>query len=378
MFLIIYYVISVPYQIFLLIALLIPFLFLNRQYRLFVKQNEKLEEERHKTEKEFHQLRQENEHLNELLKDFNQTFFSYNGSKSELFITKGIEVIFPYPQEDYSKNAGLLEEVVTSIEEEGPKFSEHLFTKKRMKNQYHIMDKHNRQRWIEVSTMPHLDMSNHIMKVDGMITDITDRKQLEEYLRQIAYYDELTDLPNRKLIYKHLRKALARSKRHHHNLSIMFIDLDGFKKVNDTLGHEGGDFLLKEVAIRLNSCVREEDLTGRLGGDEFIIVFEETSEEEIIVISERILSVVSEPYAIHEKEAKVSPSIGISIYPEDGEDIETLVQNADKAMYYAKEKGKGNYQFYTTELNNYQSKKIGIFEKIIGSVSKIKETYTKG
>ncbi|WP_216829623.1 GGDEF domain-containing protein [Alkalihalobacterium elongatum] len=294
-----------------------------------------------------------------------------------MFITRGIEYLFSYQQEDYRQNVRLIETVLKPIDDSSMAFRDQLVANRKMRNQLAVLDKNNQKRWLEISTTPRFDSANDIIRVDGMISDITKRKQLEEYLRQMAYYDELTDLPNRKLILKHLRIALARSKRHQHSLSIMFIDLDGFKKVNDTLGHEGGDYLLKEVVSRLYNCVREEDLTGRLGGDEFMIVFEETTQAEIVGIAERILSVVSKPYMIDDCEAKVSPSIGISLFPQDGEDIETLIQNADKAMYYAKEKGKGTYQFYTSELENYQSKKVGFFEKVMESVSKIKETYKR-
>ncbi|WP_209123750.1 GGDEF domain-containing protein [Alkalihalobacillus sp. BA299] len=379
-FLIIHSFFSIPFDIFLSVLLLIPILWFCRQIDFIQNEKDKLKVESEKLQIDSHTLEKQNVRLYELLNGFDENFFSYDVKDNHFFITKGIEKIFPFAHEDYCKNVKLLENVLRSSEEQNSQnslFRNQLFANRKVKNQLLVMDKNNCKRWIEVTTNPQFNSSNNITRVDGMIIDITERKQLEEHLKQMAYYDELTDLPNRKLIFKHLRKALARSKRHNHSLIIMFIDLDGFKSVNDTLGHDGGDILLKEVASRLNSCVREEDLTGRLGGDEFIIVFEETTEEEIIGISERILEVVSKPYSIQANDAKVTPSIGISIFPRDGDEIETLVQNADKAMYFAKEKGKGNYQFYTSELKTYQSKKTGIFEKIIESVSKIKETYNK-
>lgn len=183
-------------------------------------------------------------------------------------------------------------------------------------------------------------------------------------LKHLAFFDELTDLANRTLLERHLKKALSRSKRLSQPLGVMFIDLDGFKKVNDTMGHETGDLLLREVAVRLKTSVRYEDLIARLGGDEFIILFEETKREDIQDIAERILTNVSVPYLLGDKQPKVTPSIGIAMYPDDGEDQETLLNNADKAMYYAKSKGKNNIQFYMEEIPNLPVKKNGVLKKI--------------
>ncbi len=228
-------------------------------------------------------------------------------------------------------------------------------------------------RWVALHTSPMKDITGKVERVNGVITDITDQKRLEMKLKQMAYYDELTDLPNRNLIQKHLKKTLARSRRHEYSFAVMFIDLDGFKAVNDKLGHECGDLLLVEVAERLNNLVREEDLTGRLGGDEFIIVFEETNANEVEQIAERIIASASKPYIINDNEANISPSIGISLYPKDGDDIETLIKNADKAMYYAKNNGKNSYKFYSPDLELEEGKvgKFPMFEKIMNTVSQM-------
>lgn len=206
-------------------------------------------------------------------------------------------------------------------------------------------------------------------KITGMIIDITDRKEKEEKLLQMAYYDNLTDLPNRSMLKSHLKKALSRAKRKEHEVAIMFIDLDGFKSVNDTLGHEAGDSLLQQVAERLTASVREEDLISRLGGDEFIVVFEETNKEEISGIAERVMEDISSPFLIDDNTVTVTPSIGIAIYPENGFDIEALVRNADKAMYAVKAKGKGNYQFYSPDLEDTVPKK-SLIDKVLSLFQK--------
>ncbi len=211
-------------------------------------------------------------------------------------------------------------------------------------------------RWNELRTDSIINASGKVEKIFGVIVDVTDRKEKEEKLAQMAYYDTLTELPNRTMLKSHLKKVLARANRKEHEVTIMFMDLDGFKDVNDSLGHDIGDALLKEVANRLNESVREEDLISRLGGDEFILVFEETNQKEITIIADRILKNISEAYLLSGEKVSITPSIGIASYPEDGMNIESLIRNADKAMYLAKNKGKTNYQFYTADLEDYHPK----------------------
>ncbi len=202
-----------------------------------------------------------------------------------------------------------------------------------------------------------------VTTIIGNFMDITKQKKLEAELKKMAFFDDLTEVPNRKMLDRHIQKAIARSRRHQYNLTLMFIDLDDFKIVNDTLGHEAGDQLLVEVVERLTECTREEDLISRLGGDEFIIVFEETSKEEIEDIANRIIKSVSLPYDIDGNEANISLSIGISMFPDDGEDKDTLIQNADKAMYFAKNNGKNRYEIYTKDLEEMEVDEGGIFKK---------------
>lgn len=221
--------------------------------------------------------------------------------------------------------------------------------------------------WNELRTESTFNESGELERVTGIIIDTTARKVKEENLAQMAFYDTLTELPNRLMLKSHLNKVLSRAKRTKHEFVIMFLDLDGFKAVNDTLGHETGDALLKDVATRLNACVREEDLVSRIGGDEFIIVFEETSKDTVEEIADRIIVNIANPYYISEKEARVTPSIGISIYPEHGTDIDSIIDHADKAMYVAKSKGKNRYQFYDLELEEYPQPKetfIAKFRKL--------------
>ena len=183
-----------------------------------------------------------------------------------------------------------------------------------------------------------------------IIRDITEIKKNEEKLKHQAYFDSLTGIPNRTLFLDRSEIALNQAKRSNEGLAVIFIDLDEFKELNDTLGHDAGDVMLKAVAQRFINCARKSDTVSRRGGDEFTILMPRIKNiEDAVKLAERIL--LSNKNAISIKEKMVFPktSIGISIYPHDGDSIETLINNADKAMYYAKESGKNQYSFYKSK-----------------------------
>ena len=184
-----------------------------------------------------------------------------------------------------------------------------------------------------------------------IIRDITEIKKNEERLKHQAYFDSLTGIPNRTLFLDRSEIALNQAKRSNESLAVIFIDLDEFKELNDTLGHDAGDVMLKAVAQRFINCARKSDTVSRRGGDEFTILMPRIKNiEDAVKLAERIL--LSNKNAISIKEKMVFPktSIGISIYPHDGDSIETLINNADKAMYYAKESGKNQYSFYNSKI----------------------------
>ena len=184
-----------------------------------------------------------------------------------------------------------------------------------------------------------------------IIRDITEIKKNEEKLKHQAYFDSLTGIPNRTLFLDRSEIALNQAKRSNEGLAVIFIDLDEFKELNDTLGHDAGDVMLKTVAQRFINCARKSDTVSRRGGDEFTILMPRIKNiEDAVKLAERIL--LSNKNAISIKEKMVFPktSMGISIYPHDGDSIETLINNADKAMYYAKESGKNQYSFYNSKI----------------------------
>ncbi len=180
----------------------------------------------------------------------------------------------------------------------------------------------------------------------GIFRDISERMRYEEKIRFQAYHDGLTGLPNRILFYEKINQYLAVAKRYNHMMAVIYIDLDGFKHVNDTLGHDKGDLLLKAVALRLKECVRESDVVARMGGDEFTLILPEvTKNQDIEVVTEKIRKQLNQTFELLGCSVKISSSIGISVYPTDGEDVDSLIKKADNAMYQAKASGKNAYRF---------------------------------
>ena len=184
------------------------------------------------------------------------------------------------------------------------------------------------------------------------LLDITEMRRTEARIAHQAYHDALTDLPNRLLFNDRLNVAIAQAHRLGHSISIMFLDLDNFKDLNDGMGHAVGDMLLKAVAERLVTCVRDQDTVARLGGDEFIILVQGAHENDYAVhVANRVLAELSQPFHIEDQEVFVTASIGITLYPHDGMDVDTLVSNADMAMYQAKKRGRNTFKLFTPAMN---------------------------
>lgn len=178
--------------------------------------------------------------------------------------------------------------------------------------------------------------------------DITAFKKVEEELAYLACYDALTGLPNRRLLTDRIEMAFAHAKRHKTTMTLMFLDLDRFKMINDMLGHDVGDKVLIEAASRMKKSIREEDTVARLGGDEFVLLLPHIDQvENVGKIAERILRILGQPVPIGQSEFHVTTSIGIAIFPQDGKDLETLLKHADKALYKAKGQGRNNYQYFS-------------------------------
>ncbi len=216
------------------------------------------------------------------------------------------------------------------------------------------------------STFPVQLMSDVVTTPEGSVyavittsEDITERRKNEETIRRLAFYDALTGLPNRALFNDRLSQSLVKARRHGECLPVMFLDLDRFKNVNDTLGHGTGDLLLMAAAERLKGIIRESDTVSRLGGDEFVMMFPDMdSPGDISAVARKILERMSESFLLNGVEVYVTASIGISMFPQNGSDAEALLRNADAAMYFAKDQGRNNYQFYNSAINDSSIRKI--------------------
>jgi diguanylate cyclase (GGDEF)-like protein/PAS domain S-box-containing protein len=196
-------------------------------------------------------------------------------------------------------------------------------------------------------------------RMNSVLQDITERKEQEERTRFLADHDELTSLPNRSLFRQALNKALQRAERSGKMLSILFFDLDRFKNINDSLGHDAGDEVLRAVAERLTACVRKIDMVARFGGDEFAVLTEGlTAEDQASTVARKILEALSKPMILAGRQYRPAASIGISTYPTDGRDVQALLKNADIAMYRAKEEGRGTFQFYSEMLNTHSVQRL--------------------
>lgn len=181
----------------------------------------------------------------------------------------------------------------------------------------------------------------------GMIRDISLRKETEERVIHLSLHDNLTDLPNRNLLMERIQQALPLAKRQSKKVAILYIDLDKFKPINDTFGHQAGDKALKIAAEKMKLCVRESDTIARVGGDEFVIVLQEiTGPEDAKVVANKVIKEICSPFYIDDNRCELGASVGMSLYPDHGEDTDTIIKNADEAMYQAKKRGGNNFHLY--------------------------------
>ena len=218
---------------------------------------------------------------------------------------------------------------------------------------------HEYPAWQNISVVK--DSNGQVVNYVSVLSDISSIKAAEERLTHLAHHDALTGLPNRSALLVNLQQAVEHAKRNHTKLALLFLDLDRFKLVNDTLGHDYGDELLVHIAARLKQCLRSEDIVARLGGDEFTIVMEGiTRPQDAAILARKIIKAVNEPLIIRERDLAITTSVGIGIYPDDAITVPDLVKAADAAMYRAKSHGRATYEYYTSELTTQAMRRLSI------------------
>ncbi|OFZ97367.1 MAG: hypothetical protein A3H35_20065 [Betaproteobacteria bacterium RIFCSPLOWO2_02_FULL_62_17] len=213
--------------------------------------------------------------------------------------------------------------------------------------------------WNDLHIAPVRDEDGRVTHYVAVLNDITETRKYQEELARRANFDTLTELPNRNLLSDRTSTAIVRARRHGHGMALVFIDVDNFRVINDSLGHAVGDNMLRLVGERLRSCLREVDTVARIGGDEFVLVLGDRDDEKIIATQiQRIMAVFVKPFLVGEREFFVTASVGIASYPGDGDKVETLLQNAEIAMYRAKDIGRNTFQFYTAEMNSSVNERL--------------------
>jgi diguanylate cyclase (GGDEF)-like protein/PAS domain S-box-containing protein len=301
--------------------------------------------------------------ITEELTDYQYTVRVENGRAVETTQSSDCVTVTGYTAEEFSASPYLWIQMV--VPEDRERVREHvrqvLMGKDVAPIEHHIIRKDGKIRWVSDTIILFKDASGKLLSYDGVIKDITERKKVEEQIRNMAFYDSLTQLPNRRMLNDRLGQAMAASKRSGLYGALMFLDLDNFKPLNDTYGHEIGDLLLIEVAHRLTGCVREMDTVARFGGDEFVVMFSELdmdkteSVAQASIVAEKIRSTIAEPYLLARKQAgktevtiehHCTSSIGVVLFINHEASPEDIIKWADMAMYQAKDGGRNRYHFY--------------------------------
>lgn len=285
-----------------------------------------------------------------------------NLSDHYFFYTHGADGVFTYVSDSMSDMLGYSkEEFCTQYEEYltndpmNDKVSYYtelaISGKAQAPYQLNIYHKDGTNRYLEVSESPVFDSDGNVTYVDGIAKDITEQHYAQKELFHLARHDTLTLLSNRSFLEEEVQKLIDNSRRVKNDLALLFLDLDRFKQINDTLGHNIGDKLLQEVAKRIKPNIRAEDIFARIGGDEFVIVLNNINEAYLTTIINKIMGLMRTPWKIDTFDLQVSTSMGIALFPQDASNMIELMKNADIAMYKAKELGRDNFSFFTEELN---------------------------
>ncbi|WP_052712083.1 putative bifunctional diguanylate cyclase/phosphodiesterase [Domibacillus indicus] len=296
-------------------------------------------------------LKENKDELQSILDNADAFIWSVDREYKNFSMSKGSEKTLGIPLKELNENPLLFAE---RIHEEDREKAYHFFGNLHQETvreaEFRIMDK-EQSRWVEIKLSPIKNEKGEIVKTIGVTSDITERKKNEQQIKRLAFTDSLTGLPNRASLFADLKKCIEAGR----ETSLFILDLDRFKAVNDSFGHQAGDVLLRQVADRLNAAVAGPDCrVYRYGGDEFLVGYRHSNGEEVIQMAQSVIQAFADPFDVNGHEVSITPSIGISMYPNDSEEMDTLFSYADSALYTAKEAGRNNYQFFNS----------GLFDKI--------------
>ena len=285
-------------------------------------------------------------------------FYSYNTDKECIYISDSLETILGYNPDTF--NSHYLNNLTDDIMNRHTAENVEAVLRGEQVAPYvvSLYHKDGSSRVLEITEKAVFDDEGMVVEVDGIARDITKLVEIQEKLNYLAKHDALTGILNRNSLYTHLTYMMSLSKRENKQFAMLFLDLDHFKNINDTLGHEIGDFLLKEVVHRVQPNIRQEDLFARVGGDEFVIVYAMEHRKFLAIMIEKVMELLRQTFHIQGHVLNISASVGVALYPDDGVDITGLMKNADIAMYKAKEQGRDQFHFYTEALNEDVQQKV--------------------
>ena len=311
-------------------------------------------------------LRESQEKLDGILASILDVVWSFSACLKRLnYINQSAERIYGYPVSAFLERPELWFDAIHPEDRERVREQLEGLTDDQplCDTEYRIVRSDGNIRWLHCRGRLVHDPGGDASRVDGVASDITERKAAEQQVQMLAYFDNVTKLPNRALLQDRLAQAMHVAQRNGKKVALLFMDLDNFKNINDSLGHQIGDMLLQSIGERLVQCVRSEDTVARIGGDEFLIVLADLDKgSQAVSVAEKILAATARPFSLQNHQIHTTISIGISIYPDDAQELHELIRHADSALYQAKARGRNTYQFFTQELN-YQITRNATIER---------------
>jgi diguanylate cyclase (GGDEF)-like protein/PAS domain S-box-containing protein len=320
-----------------------------------------LEQEIHSHKQTFNELETSNMKLQNIFDSIDVAIWSHNLKTNKLLITSGIEKLYGYPLKAFYDDVDLWKKVIHPedmdvINNRAQEIENGIVAT----SEYRIVKPDGEIRWIHDRGIPFLNEEQELMDFNSILIDITERKRAEMTIEHMAYFDELTGLPNRNGFMKAIEEKIKEANLKQGNLALFYLDLDRFNVLNDTLGHSFGDLLLQKVAELLKCSVGKKGEVFRRSGDEFLILMDFHSKAEVKEIAEGIITSFTKPFLLSGQEVFITPSIGISLFPGNGSDSESLLKRADSALYQAKERGRNTYQFFTEQRDSKMERRLNL------------------